>query len=445
MQTFNTVLFWRQYALGTRKGGAGGIGEVAPFAGAMSAYDPYRQELQPWNANNIINGWGTADFMKMSEDRMNYTGEKVTETIADPAPASFVASFGPVKVGAFVNPADGQKYDVKVIHADLTEEFFKIADNQPVVPSMTAYMRGQDADNVQPANMEGKFAGRVVVGYAPQAGDRVAYIYDNAYIPAEQIPSVVMRMQRRPVAAKIRRINYMFSKLAAWEAKNELGFDLQAEMVQEAAHEIEYETDCEIIDMLTAMGDANVRAHALDNGYQFAGYGDIVWIDEELDTISYSMKAEGFLRKLAQAKAAIYEQTGRFMPSWMLASPQMMTILSFCPGFKAASMSQVNGAYKAGTLDGMDIFVTPRIGGKVCYLGVLGKEFDTAAAIYMPFLPITPSQLLEFPDDSTVQGLVTVYGLEALNTQLVCRVRVVDGNGYAGINLFSGNSEDLRP
>lgn len=420
----------------------------------MSAYDPYRQELQPWNANNIINGWGTADFMKMSEDRMNYTGEKVTETIADPAPAKFFASFGPVKKGAFVDPASGVAYDVQVIHAadPLHPEFFNIKGNLPVTPSMTAFRR-DSANNA--GDMEGMYPdasaaaanlqSREVDGYAPQAGDRVAYIYDNAYIPAEQIPSVVMRMQRRPVAAKIRRINYMFSKLAAWEAKNELGFDLQAEMVQEAAHEIEYETDCEIIDMLTAMGDANVRAHALDNGYQFGGYGDIVWIDEELDTISYSMKAEGFLRKLAQAKAAIYEQTGRFMPSWMLASPQMMTILSFCPGFKAASMSQVNGAYKAGTLDGMDIFVTPRIGGKVCYLGVLGKEFDTAAAIYMPFLPITPSQLLEFPDDSTVQGLVTVYGLEALNTQLVCRVRVVDGNGYAGINLFSGNSEDLRP
>ena len=93
MTAFNTVLYWREYALGTRKGGAGGIGEVAPFAGAMSAYDPNRQELQPWNAKNIINGWGTADFMKMDEDRQNYTGERVTETIAAPAPAQFVASF----------------------------------------------------------------------------------------------------------------------------------------------------------------------------------------------------------------------------------------------------------------------------------------------------------------------------------------------------------------
>lgn len=208
MTAFNTVIYYREYALGTRKGGAGGIGEVAPFAGAMSNYDQSQ-----WNAKNIINGWGTADFMKMSEDRMNYTGERVTETIADPAPAKFFASFGPVKKGAFVDE-NGVAHDVQVIRGE-QPLFFDIKDNNPVTPSMTAFQR--DA-GVQPADMQSAlsgFTGREVDGYVPQAGDRVAYIYDNSYIPAEQIPSVVMRMQKRPVQAKIRRINYMFSKLAA--------------------------------------------------------------------------------------------------------------------------------------------------------------------------------------------------------------------------------------
>ena len=468
MTNFNTVLYWREYALGTRKGGAGGIGEVAPFAGAMSAYDPYRQELQPWNANNIINGWGTADFMKMSEERQNYTGERVVENFtAETAGAVFVASFGPVKRGAFVDPADGSRHDVQVMHTDPATgavtgiEYVDIQDNYPVTPSMTAYERAKFDGAKGPGfddpvkkfeyDSEGKLISKIIdgelvaklagrsTGYTTQAGDRIAYIYDNAYIPAEQIPSVVMRMKKRPVSAKIRRINYMFSKLAAWEAKNEYGFDLQAEMAQQCAAEIEYETDCEIIDMLTKMGDENVAPHWIhENSYFFKGYGRIVWIDEELDTIGYSVKAEGFLRKIAEAKAKIYEQTARFMPTWALVSPQMLPILGFCPGFKAASMTNVNGAFQAGTLDGMKIFCTPRLQGKVMYLGVLGKEMDAAAGVYMPFLPITPSQLLEFPDDSTVQGFVTVYGLEKLNEQLVCKIEVVDGIGSARYSLFEG-------
>ena len=123
----------------------------------------------------------------------------------------------------------------------------------------------------------------------------------------------------------------------------------------------------------------------------------------------------------------------------------MTSILAFCPGFKAASTANVNGAYKAGSLDGIDIYVTPRLTGKVMYLGVLGKEMDAAAGIYMPFLPITPSQLLEFPDDSTVQGFVTVYGLERLNEQLVCRINVVDGDGFAGYRQFQDPYTNVRP
>ena len=90
----------------------------------MSAYDPNRRDLTPWNAKNIINGWGTADFMKMDEDRQNYTGERVTETISV-AGGTFVASFGPVKKGAMVNPVDKSRHDVQVIHMDGSMEFFE--------------------------------------------------------------------------------------------------------------------------------------------------------------------------------------------------------------------------------------------------------------------------------------------------------------------------------
>lgn len=282
MTAFNTVIYYREYALGTRKGGAGGIGEVAPFAGAMSNYDQSQ-----WNAKNIINGWGTADFMKMSPERQAYTSEKVVETVAVDT-ADFVASFGPVVVDGFDKEAhaageDATKHFIaQVVEAAGTVRYIEAPadfDNSPVTPSMTAFQRDAGA---QPADMQTKLgAARKITGANLKAGDRVAYVYDNSYIPAEQIPSVVMRMQKRPVQAKIRRINYMFSKLAAWEAKNEYGFDLQAEMAQQAAAEIEYETDCEIIDLLTAMGDANVLPHKLPySGYDFAGYGDIVWIDK---------------------------------------------------------------------------------------------------------------------------------------------------------------------
>ena len=117
------------------------------------------------------------------------------------------------------------------------------------------------------------------------------------------------------------------------------------------------------------------EADALDKDKQFT------WNDVEPTEISYSMKAEGFARILEQAKASVYKATGRFMPNWMLVSPDIMPILVFVPGFQAATNAVSNGPYVAGTVGGMKVIVSPAIGDKVCYLGVLGADGKTAVGV----------------------------------------------------------------
>ena len=71
----------------------------------------------------------------------------------------------------------------------------------------------------------------------------------------------------------------------------------------------------------------------------------IEWEDEELDTVSYSMKAEGFARAIERAKALVYKRNNRFLPNWMLVSPDIMPILTFVPGFQAANNAVANGPF----------------------------------------------------------------------------------------------------
>ena len=71
----------------------------------------------------------------------------------------------------------------------------------------------------------------------------------------------------------------------------------------------------------------------------------VEWEDEELDTVSYSMKAEGFARAIERAKMIVYKRNNRFMPNWMLVSPDIMPILTFVPGFKAANNAIANGPF----------------------------------------------------------------------------------------------------
>ena len=59
--------------------------------------------------------------------------------------------------------------------------------------------------------------------------------------------------------------------------------------------------------------------------------------------VQFVTQLEGFAKKLEEAKAAVYKVNRRFMPNWMLVSPDMMPIITFVPGFKPASNSIANG------------------------------------------------------------------------------------------------------
>ena len=43
----------------------------------------------------------------------------------------------------------------------------------------------------------------------------------------------------------------------------------------------------------------------------------------------------------------------------------------------------------------------------------------SSAAVYAPYLPVIPTQLLQFADGVTSQGFSTMYDLKPLNSALV--------------------------
>ena len=45
---------------------------------------------------------------------------------------------------------------------------------------------------------------------------------------------------------------------------------------------------------------------------------------------------------------ALYDRTKKFAPDYMVVASNIMPVLSFVPGFQAASISGINGPYMAG-------------------------------------------------------------------------------------------------
>lgn len=379
MSSFTGYLTYMEYALGTDKGGAGGEAEADPYHNAMSVYgeDPDRE----WNARNVIAS-PFRGFGEMTAEREAYSGQAVVETLASDKKLSWT----PVKVAFDMDALDSEG---------------------------------------NPTELAVEADGTVTNG---TVGHKMKYIYDNQYIPQKKLPTLVGRMQGIALTARARRLAVYYSQIAAFQSKNDYGMDFESTISQQAQAELQYEIDAEAVFMVKEEADKIAEGDARL----------VKWIDEELDTISYSMKAEGFARKIEQAKAAIYKVTGRFMPNWMLVGPEVMPILTFVPGFNASNASVANGPYVAGTVNGLKVVVSPML-GKECILGVLGADGKTATGVFAPYMPIVPTQLLGFADGTMSQGFSTLYDMKILNASLIAKIEITTGN-----DMFLGQVQHVE-
>lgn len=370
MTSFSGYLTYMEFALGTEKGGAGGIAEADPFKNAMAAY-----RGEEYQARNVVNSAITG-LGEMTDDRVRYSGAAVVESV----------TAGEVKPSW--TPVLG---DVEFLAEGGTDWAKLVADS------------------------EGKLS--------VDAAGKIRYHYDNEYIPQDKLPTLVGRMKGINLTAKARRIAVYYSQFAAFQSKQDYGMDFEATIAQQAQAELQYEIDGEAVLLVKEAAQ---------------GVTGLTWVDEELDTISYSMKAEGFARVLEQAKAAVYKKTGRWMPNWMLVGPEVMPIITFIKGFQPAANAVVNGPYVAGTVAGLKVIVSPML-GKECLLGVLGADGKTATGVYAPYMPIVPTQLLGFADGTMSQGFSTLYDMKILNPELIGKINITEGN-----NMFLGQVEVIN-
>lgn len=112
MSSFSGYITYMQYALGTEKGGVGGVDAEG-------------------NPNTVIQDpfvWSA-----MTEERSEYTGENVVDTVAAETASEFTVSWTPVVKGIFEN---GSK-DVKVIPADGgTAQYYTCDANGKITASL---------------------------------------------------------------------------------------------------------------------------------------------------------------------------------------------------------------------------------------------------------------------------------------------------------------------
>ena len=241
---------------------------------------------------------------------------------------------------------------------------------------------------------------------------KIKYLYDNVVIPQNDLPILNAETATITLTAKARRIAIYYSQIAAYQAKTDYGFDLGKQLADKAVGQLSYEIDTEVTDLIiNTAGDADA---------------DLVFNKRVPFGISKAQHYEGFSEIVEIGKQKIYDRTKRFAPTYILIASNVLPILTFINGFKAANASKINGPYFAGTLNGLKVFVTPNIEAGKFVLGVNGDDLMSSVAVYAPYMAIVPTQLLGYADGGMSQGFSTMYDLQVLNADLAVAGKVIN-------------------
>lgn len=254
-----------------------------------------------------------------------------------------------------------------------------------------------------------KADGEVVYGDAiDPAAVKFAYVYEKfqmAEVPATEIPAIKPVMERIALVAEPRRIAVKYDQITAFQAKTDYGFSLDKQIAEQACGELAYEIDTEIVDML----------------YEGALAHDekLTWSKTLPVGVSKFEHYNAFLEVIEEAKAIIYKRTQKFHPNYMVIAADVLPILKFVNGFTAAKVAKMNGPYKVGEIDGMNVYVSPRLKGRKFFFGLNGSDMMSSAGVYAPYMAIVPTQLLGTPDGALQQGFSTWYAKALLNKNLL--------------------------
>jgi hypothetical protein len=278
------------------------------------------------------------------------------------------------------------------------------------------YVEG-DVEKTAAYRITKKATGKVVYADAVtgvEAGDKVAYKVNDGegndrfqmdHVPAKEIPAIGPRMKHIPLVAEPRRIAVRYDQITAFQAKTDYGFSLDKQIAEQACGELAYEIDTEIVAMLK-----EGAGQALT---------ELTWSKTLPVGVSKFEHYNGFLEVVEMAKAVIYNRTKKFHPNYMVIASDILPVLRFINGFTAVKNAKMNGPYKVGELDGLNVYVSPLMEEGEWFMGLNGNDMMSSAGVYAPYMAIVPTQLLGTPDGSMAQGFSTWYAKALLNKSLL--------------------------
>lgn len=119
--------------------------------------------------------------------------------------------------------------------------------------------------------------------------------------------------------------------------------------------------------------------------------------------------------KFNQAAAAVYNATRLSRPNRIICGTNAAAFIGMIAGFNPVSESEQVGPYKAGTLEGFDVYVDPNYDINTWVMAAKSNDIRRNSALFGEYMPIGSTNPIQLADASVQSGSATMYAFEVIN------------------------------
>ena len=246
------------------------------------------------------------------------------------------------------------------------------------------------------------------------------------------IPQVDLELKSEAIVAKTRKLKAVWTPELAQDLNAYHSIDAEAELTAMLSEYISLEIDLEILDLL--------KGNALTTEYWSTKIGN-EWngsafaIDADSSNASAYTKNTWFQTlgtKLNKVSNKIHQLTMRGGANFIVASPDVCTILESIPAFSVNADKDAKqfaaGVTQVGSLaNRYTVYKNPYMTSNEILLGYKGNNFLETGAVYAPYVPLILTPLVYDPDNFTPRrGVMTRYAKKLVRPEFYGKI-YVDG------------------
>ena len=248
---------------------------------------------------------------------------------------------------------------------------------------------------------------------------------------ALDIPEVDLELKSEAIVAKTRKLKAVWTPELAQDLNAYHSIDAEAELTSMLSEYISLEIDLEILDML--------KANALTTEYWSVTLGEEynsatgAWVDGGASA-AYNKNSwfQTLGTKLNKVSNKIHQLTLRGGANFIVASPDVCTILESIPGFTVSAdkdaTSFAAGVTTVGAIaNRYTVYKNPYMTSNEILLGFKGSNFLETGAVYAPYVPLIMTPLVYDPTNFTPRrGVMTRYAKKMVRPEFYGKIYVKD-------------------